>query len=486
MKIFFRNNWILIGIMITASFFYTFRLHQTFVMAGDTARDLIDIQHIWQNKIITLVGEPVNTISNNPIQVLFGSLYLYIGLIGLLITKFDPVGSLFLDIVVTLLSIPFFYILSKDLLKKKSIALISTSIYAFSPITIALTRSFWEPNIVLPISVFVWFFFLHKKSVKNYLIAGLLSGIIFDIHYMNIIPIAFYIFLLLFQKNKKYFLSAFIGFLIAISPFSIFEIKHNFFLTKAFIGTFSGFSTFSERSLNPFLSLDIILYIFGLGPYQYFIPQLINISYFPRIILDTILGIFFFILIFKKNKFFGNQFIFVLIVGLLSAWFFERWHLIGLRYVLPVFPLFIISVVSIIFSLNKYLILLPVIPMIILSFNIVLHKLDPTNKEDYYPVSVIQKVSNAIVEDNPKGSYNVTENILGDARSLATRFYLMRDAKVLPQPVEIYNSIDSLYVITTSLEKTYQENRWEFRISGLKKIAWEKEIGDLKLYKFVK
>ena len=62
----------------------------------------------------------------------------------------------------------------------------------------------------------------------------------------------------------------------------------------------------------------------------------------------------------------------------------------------------------------------------------------------------------------------------------------MRDAKVKPQAVETYDRIDTLYVITPSLDKTYKEDRWEFVASGPKKIAWEKDFGDLKLYKFIK
>lgn len=483
---FVKQNFILLLILFTAAFFFTFRLHQTFVMAGDTARDLIDIMNIWQNKIITIVGEPVNTISNNPTQVLFPSLYLYTGLAGLLLRHFDPVGSVLIDNILTLVSIPLFYLLSNKLLKKKGLALVSTFIYSLSPVTVALTRSFWEPNIEIPLSVFAWFFFLYKDSWKNYLFAGIISGIIFDIHYMNIIPIALYIFLLLFRKDKKYFWVTVSGFILAISPLIAFEIKNHFFLTKAFIGTFSGFSTFSQRTLNPFISIDALLYIFGLGPYEYFFPSLFNIGFVYRIILDTLLGISFVFCLVRKQKILAFQLVGVVLLALLESWYFEKTHLIGIRYILTAFPLFVISFVDFISSINKYLLMLPLIPMLILSTQIITHKLNPTDIIDYYPLSTVEEISKAIISDNPTGKYNVTENILGDARSLAFRYYLLRDAKVKPQAVEIYDRIDTLYVITPSLDKTYKESRWEFVASGPKKIIWEKDFGDLKLYKFVK
>ena len=483
---FLKRNWVLIVIALIALFFYSFRLHQTFVMAGDTARDLIDVMNIWQNKIITFVGEPVNTISNNPVEVLFSSLYLYLGLLGLIISKFDPVGSVFVDITLTLTSLPFFFLLSKEILKKKNLAFLSTFIYALSPITVALTRSYWEPNIVIPISVFAWFFFLYKKSPTKYFLAGIISGIIFDIHYMNIAPIALYITFLFFKKNKRYFFITVAGFLLAISPLIAFELRHNFFLIRAFLGTSGGFSTFSGRTLNPFLSIDTFLYVFGLGPYQYFIPALFNLTFNIRIIADSVIGIVFIYFLLKKQKLITSDLVTVIVVGLLMGWYFERWHLLALRYILSVYPLFIISFVAFVSWMGTFLVLILFIPMIVLSINIITHKLDPGNITDYYPVQTVERISEAIVSDNPTSKYNVTENILGDARSLAFRYFLLRDAKVKPQPVETYDRIDILYVITPSLEKTYQENRWEFVASGSKKITWEKDFGDLKLYKFVK
>lgn len=481
-----RANIPLIIIILAAIFFYTFRLQQTFVMAGDTSRDLLDIMKIWQNKTITIVGEPVNTISVNPIQILSGSLSLYIGLVGLIVTGFNPAGSVLVDLLLTIFSIPFFYLLSEMFLHKRWLALFSTLIYALSPITVALTRSFWQPNIELPLSVFVWFLFLYKKSQLRYFLAGIITGAIFNIHYMNFVPVGFYIILLLFRKDKKPFLITFAGLILASVPLIAFEIKNHFYLTNALIGTLAGFSTFAGRTLNPLFSMDVFLYIFGLGPFQYFFPSLVNLDFSIRIIIDTIIGIVFLFFLLKKQKVFNREIVGVILMSLFVGWFFEKFNLLALRYMLSIFPLLTITFVAFISSLNKYLLFLPVIPMIVLSLKIISHKPDPDVREDYLPLAKVEQISEAIDIDNPTGRYNVTENILGDARSLAFRFYLLRDAKVKPQPVEVYDRIDTLYVITPSLDKTYKEDRWEFSASGPKKIEWEKDFGEFKLYKFIK
>jgi hypothetical protein len=455
-------------------------------MAGDTSRDLIRLMEIWQNKEITMIGPPVNTISNNPIKVYFGSMHYYFGLAGLFISHFDPVGSVYVNIVLTILSIPFLYLLSKKILEKQSLAFVVTCIYAFSPITIALVRSYWNPNLVVPLSVFIWFFLLYKKSWIYSLIAGIILGVIFNLHFMDSIPVLFYLFLLLFKKDRKYLLFICFGFIITLSPFIAFELKNHFFLTQAFIKSMGGFSTFSHRNLNPFLSMDSFAYIFGLGPYQYFFSELFTIPFVYRIVIDTVVGIFFMLFLTKKRKMVDPDLTKVILFTLFMAWYFQQWNIIGLRYILSVLPLLIMYGVLFVSSWNKYIIIALMIPTLVLSSQLITHTLSPQSNSDYYPVSKIEKIAHAIVLDNPKGSYNITENLQGDSRSLATRYFVMRDAKVKPQSVENYTAINVLYVITPSITKTYEENTWEFKSADVKKIVWVKNFGDLKLYKLEK
>ncbi|NMC98829.1 MAG: hypothetical protein GYA62_03805 [Bacteroidales bacterium] len=121
-----------------------------------------------------------------------------------------------------------------------------------------------------------------------------------------------------------------------------------------------------------------------------------------------------------------------------------------------------------------------------MSTKTITHTLNPQNTDDYYPIAKVEEISEYIISDNPKGKYNVTENILGDARSLAFRFYLTKGTETKPQSVINYAQLDSLYVITPSLDKTYKDNRWEFVASNLNKDVLVKDFGDLKLYKFYK
>jgi hypothetical protein len=230
--------------------------------------------------------------------------------------------------------------------------------------------------------------------------------------------------------------------------------------------------------------MDAFLYIFGLGPLQYFIPAQIEIPFNTRIIINSIVGIIFLKYLTIKQRYLKSDLVAVMFLALLMSWYFEQSHIIALRYVLSTFPLFVIAFIAVVTQLSIYIAVVLMVPMLMLSFKIVTHKLNPEVREDYYPVRKVEEISKAIIEDTSKGKYNVTENILGDARSLAFRFYLQRDAENKPQPVEVYDRIETLYVITPSLEKTHNEGRWEFSASGPKNVVWVKDFGELKLYKF--
>jgi len=479
-----KQNYLLIAILVLAAIFYTFRLHQTFVMATDTARDLVRDIEIWQNKEITVIGPPVNTINNKPLEVYFGSMHYYFGLIGMVFSNLDPVGSVYINIVITLVSIPFFFLLSKSLLKSKKLALTATFVYALSPVTLAFTRSYWNPNLIIPLSVFVWFLLLIIKSIWSFILAGTLSGIILNLHYVGIAPVAFYVFLLLFKNERKYIPFFLTGFFLAMSPLIAFELKNNFFLVKAFLSNSGGFSTFSGRTINPFLAFETFFYTFGLGPNDFYLLGQIDLPFSVRIVMDTLVGIPFVLYLIRNQKYLNKQVIAVILFGLLSAWYFETWHIVHMRYAFSVFPLLVISFVAFLSSINKWLVVLVLMPMLLLSYRMINYKLDPT--KDYYPVSTVETISKAIVADRPSGKYNVTEDILGDARSLAFRYYLLRDASIKPQPVINYADITILYVISPSKDKIYSDDRWEFDASGPKKNVWIKDFGDLKLFKFIR
>ena len=107
--------------------------------------------------------------------------------------------------------------------------------------------------------------------------------------------------------------------------------------------------------------------------------------------------------------------------------------------------------------------------------------------EPFPTISQLEEVSKYIAKSHQEGkSVNITENIRGDARAIYLRYFLEKN-KVPDLRSELdYQHVDELYVLTPSLEKTKQENRWEFTASGNTDIAASHKVGQWYVLKFVR
>jgi hypothetical protein len=97
----------------------------------------------------------------------------------------------------------------------------------------------------------------------------------------------------------------------------------------------------------------------------------------------------------------------------------------------------------------------------------------------------LEKVAKLIAQDHPHTPFNITENITGDSRMLYLRYFVYRDTKGdgLGDPTE-YMGLHTLYVLTPSLDKTLEENRWEFRATSNLRLTKQWKIKEYKLLRF--
>ncbi len=161
--------------MLAALFMYTLRLKQTVEFSSDFGRDMLRSLELWQDKQFTFLGSPLAFANLPGSTVFFTSLSLYLGTLGLLLSGFSPLGPIIPNIILTTVSIYFFYLLALRLLKRQSQALFATVIYAFSPITVYYTRFFWTPNTLIPLSVFFWYLATAPGKSRQFA-AGILAG----------------------------------------------------------------------------------------------------------------------------------------------------------------------------------------------------------------------------------------------------------------------------------------------------------------------
>lgn len=476
-------------------FFYSFRLKETQLFRDDTARDTLKILRIWQNKDLTLIGPPVSFTQETTREVYLGSLFLYIGLVGLILANWDAVGAVLPNIFFFTLSIPFFYLMISKITKSFWMTAFATTLYTLSPVTVTHARFFWNPNLIIPASVFFWHFVLkdnYNKSsiVINSVFAGIIAGLMFNFHYLVIVPLIVYTITLSVKRMCLKTFSILIGLIIGSIPIILFEFKNNFYLTNGLLHNL--FEKPGPIHVNftdgIYYLFNIFWSIFGLRSSEIDFPATI-VTTAPNsfLLIITLLIIIAAImrgkLIYKQPS---KESVFwpMILVGILITIYFSFGNPLRMRYLFAVYPILLLSIIKFLWGLRMPTVMgLFFIPIIITSTSIILDQ--PKLMKNFISLPLIENICKEIVKDDTEGRYNITENLKGDARAMSFRYCVTKDAKVKPQDEYSYNNLTSLYVISPSLDKIYKENRWEFYASAPWRLMETSDFGEVKLFKFV-
>lgn len=477
---------IVLLITVLALTLYSVRLKSTIEMSSDFGRDMLRTLEMWQSRQFTFLGSPLAFASLPGNTVFFTSLSLYIGVIGFLVSSFSPVGAVIPNIVLTTVSIYFFYLLSLRLLKVQSHAVLSTVIYAFSPLTVYYARFFWTPNTLIPLSVFFWYLATSGKRLQL-VAAGFLAGVMFHIHYMALVQILLYLLVLLFKREFRPFLALSIGLTLGLSPFLLFEARNGFFLTRSlaanlqagaantgtidngsylyrltsFFGTLLGFRS-AELSYDNFMGS---------------VPYLRNVALFSILLLmirEVIKTI--------KDKTFSA---FTLTILLSMFWVLATKNAINIRYLFSLYAILVIFAASMLIRTKSRLLI-----GIFLTFMLGTTYLRVSNtiklSDHTIPIRELELAADIIVQDNFQGSYNLTENLTGDAKATPLRFFVLRDAAHKPQAEGDYYNLDAVYVLAKTEADVHRGMRWEFLANPTMQLAKEWPAGEINVYKFLR
>ncbi len=283
---------LIILIILIGAFFRLYRIREYMIFLGDEGRDVLVVKRMLIDHKFTLLG-PITSVGS----MYIGPIYYYFMAPFLFLFRFDPVGPAVMVALFSIATIWLIYYLTRQYLSTRS-ALISSFLYAISPLTIIQGRSSWNPNIVPFFSLLIIYGLLKTVVDKKYgylLLVGLAFGICVQLHYISLMFIPIIICSLLLLKFKlplKYYFYLCGGFLLTWSPFLAFEIRHEFTNIRAVINflSFGGkssvlglsaiFSTMSDILIRLFWRLVVIesaemtklLLVFlslGLGLYYY-------------------------------------------------------------------------------------------------------------------------------------------------------------------------------------------------------------------------
>ncbi len=217
--------------IITGDFFYL----------SDQARDYLLAQDIVDNRNITLIG------THSGLGGFFhGPLWLYLLTPFYIIGGGDPLIFTYLYVLVAVVTVFFGYVVGTRLYNKNAglllafLLAVSPSIWLFVPFTIGAN--------LVPLVFLFMFYFLVKyiRGDKNaFIFVAFFAGL--SLHFETALPLLIFpVIFFSFFLNKKAFkkpkiiIFSILSFMLSVSTFILFDLRHNFLMTRALLTLFSG------------------------------------------------------------------------------------------------------------------------------------------------------------------------------------------------------------------------------------------------------
>lgn len=238
----------LITILCVGAYLRIYNIDQYMTFLGDEGRDVLIVKRMIVDGKWTLLG-PTASVGG----FFMGPIYYYFMLPFLWLFQLNPVGPAVMVALFGVATILLVYYAGKTMFDER-VGLTASSLYAFSPLVIAYSRSSWNPNIVpffsLLLIVLLWRAVCHERWNELFFI-GVILGIGLQLHYVFLVLFGVvFVWFLIHGREKshiKQYVMGIAGFLLGFSPFLAFEIRHGFSNTKSIIdfvctGKDTGFS----------------------------------------------------------------------------------------------------------------------------------------------------------------------------------------------------------------------------------------------------
>ena len=209
-------------IVILSIFLRLYKIENRAPFDWDQNRDYLAVEQITKGKF-TLVGP----VAKGEGGFLLGPLYYYLSVPGFLLGEGNPISLPMTSVVLDILAIVAILVYFPKIWGKWQ-ALILAFAWSLSWFAIESSRVSW--NVAMLQVWLVTFMYLISSKLKsyNYLFLGLTLGITWHIHAV-IIPLSLIIFTFYFKKLKPSFVELIyisLGYLMALSPLIIFDIRH--------------------------------------------------------------------------------------------------------------------------------------------------------------------------------------------------------------------------------------------------------------------
>lgn len=257
---FFKKEYLILFLIIILGAFLRLQgvFTNSFAFTYDVGRDMLALWDIVYNHKIVLIGATTGIPG-----VFYGPWWYYMLTPFFLLFKGSPQGIAFILSSIGILAIFLSYYVGKRI-GNVFLGLLAALLTSLSPSMIDLSSQIWNPNIA-PIFVLLVFLVLeriyvlkNKAKLSYFFILGTLLALNIDIEILWGILFSLGVIISLFvvlRKNLTLKKNVFIalGAIMIISPRIIFELRHNFIMTKSFFAFLSAKNLEDKPDLYHFL-----------------------------------------------------------------------------------------------------------------------------------------------------------------------------------------------------------------------------------------
>ncbi len=369
----FRKEYLFLYFLILIGTFLRFQgvFTNSFAFTYDVGRDMLALSNIVSLHKITLIGATTGLPG-----IFYGPWWYYMLTPFFVIFSGDPRGiALIMSLVGIVVIILSFYFGKR--IGGSFLGLTFASLVTVSGVMISLSSQIWNPNIA-PLFVVLVLLILNKIFEKNkkpksylYLFLGICLTLSIDIEivYGLLLSIGVILSILLIQRKINLRSVAFfaLGGLIIFAPRIVFELRHQFLMTKALVAFLtSGNSSNSLALFHNFIDRVNILF-------SQFSSTLANDNKFLAG-LEVILIAFLIALFYRKSETIIKNFIkislVVILIFLIGITFFNHdiWphYLVGL----PIFYLLLFAISIYLLAKNFSAKLAALIALVVFLFNL--------------------------------------------------------------------------------------------------------------------
>lgn len=207
----------------------------------DQGRDMLAVKSIVFDHHLTLIG-PYTSLTG----VFQGPLWYYLLAIPTFLTRGDPWGAIVLMLIISISVLGMVFYFSQKLFGNLA-AVVITFLFAVSPQAIAAATFSWNPHpmwLVVTLLLFIFYYYIqgNKRALLVYW-SIITLGFNFETALGVFLLVGSFIYFLLFQRNILFSKNSLRGMLISIIfffPQIIFDLRHNFLMTRSILKIFGG------------------------------------------------------------------------------------------------------------------------------------------------------------------------------------------------------------------------------------------------------